>query len=470
MTLIFIWLEKSIHFIYVILIIVFCTICNSLFASLCAGRIDEILTQPKKEKVVIVDPYSSGFNLAEGFYEKGYEVIHVKTMAEVSPIFGNPRTSRPEMFSKFIDVGERSKADVAEEIKNLNPKIIIAGMESGVSYADELAAKIGTSYSNGIHLSEARRNKYLMGETIREKSIDAVRQTLASSSQQALKWIEDSSLSYPVFVKPVKAGGTFGVRKCFNSQDVEKAFNEVVGKKDLYNNITDDRLLVQEFLEGPEYAVNIVGRDGKYVVTDIWQYTKIYIPGHGDIYDVDRMIKYEGETQSILINYAMKVLDALEIKNGPSHMEIKMVPNRGPVLVEVGARAAGAGMPKYSQIVLPPETNQLALTIESATDPEKFLERAARQEGYKLNSSVYIVALNSQKEGQKLNRNLADEKIRTLLSFKEITLNYGDGANVSRTIDEETKIGQVVLSNSNLEQLENDYKQIRKWENEIFFR
>ena len=34
-----------------------------------------------------------------------------------------------------------------------------------------------------------------------------------------------------------------------------------------------------------------------------------------------------------IMNYSINVLNALKVKYGPSHLEIKMVPNRGPILI-----------------------------------------------------------------------------------------------------------------------------------------
>lgn len=42
-----------------------------------------------------------------------------------------------------------------------------------------------------------------------------------------------------------------------------------------------------------------------------------------------------------LKQYADQILNALDIRHGPSHMEIKYDPDIGPCLVEVGARCHG---------------------------------------------------------------------------------------------------------------------------------
>ena len=55
----------------------------------------------------------------------------------------------------------------------------MAGAETGVALADELSEHLQLR-SNGTAQSEARRNKYLMGEAVRDAGIRAAKQLRAS--------------------------------------------------------------------------------------------------------------------------------------------------------------------------------------------------------------------------------------------------------------------------------------------------
>src|SRR5262249_27512143 len=70
--------------------------------------------------------------------------------------------------------------------------------------------------------------------------------------------------------------------------------------------------------------------------------------------------------------YAFAVLEALEIKNGPTHQEI-MLTHEGPALVECNARLCGAAMPLLWQSCTGASLS--SLVVEAFTDPKVFLKR-----------------------------------------------------------------------------------------------
>ena len=67
---------------------------------------------------------------------------------------------------------------------------ILPGAETGVLLADQLAEKFGTR-TNPLYLSTARRNKYVMGETIRKAGVRAVKQTIARHWSEAAKFLKE---------------------------------------------------------------------------------------------------------------------------------------------------------------------------------------------------------------------------------------------------------------------------------------
>ena len=56
----------------------------------------------------------------------------------------------------------------------------LTGAETGVELADRLSNRLGLR-SNGEDLSLARRNKYIMGETVRASGVRAVKQQLCTT-------------------------------------------------------------------------------------------------------------------------------------------------------------------------------------------------------------------------------------------------------------------------------------------------
>jgi D-alanine-D-alanine ligase len=88
----------------------------------------------------------------------------------------------------------------------------------------------------------------------------------------------------PCFVKPNKAGSSFGISKVHNSLEllpaIEKAYKE------------DSEILIEEFLDGTEVSVGVIEYKNKVTVLPITE-----IVSHNEFFDYDA--KYLGKSQEI---------------------------------------------------------------------------------------------------------------------------------------------------------------------------
>lgn len=97
-----------------------------------------------------------------------------------------------------------------------------------------------------------------------------------------------------------------------------------------------------------------VSRDGEHKLVAVWQYEKRSVNDANFVYFGMRLVPPEKPEVRVLLEYADLVLNALDIKHGPSHMEVmlKSVTRTDPAtdvdtveflpcLVEVGSRCHG---------------------------------------------------------------------------------------------------------------------------------
>lgn len=248
-----------------------------------------------------------------------------------------------------------------------NVLAVIPGAETGVELADELSARLNLR-TNGTEGSIARRNKYFMGEKVRKAGVRAVQQARCTTIAEVKEFI--SKLEDPqnkCVVKPVQSAGSDDVFLCDGVDEAITAFERIYGTKNGLG-LDNDCVLVQEFLQGKEYVVDKVSRDGVHKLVGIWQYEKRKVNGANFVYFGMRLKPADTELAQVMVKYADEVLDALGIMQGPSHMEVmvntiqegdKVVYK--PCLVEVGARCQGGegtwlGMAKecvgYTQVGL----------------------------------------------------------------------------------------------------------------------
>ena len=148
-------------------------------------------------------------------------------------------------------------------------------------------------------------------------------------------------------VKPVQSAGSDDVFLCSNEEEALTAFGRISGTMNGIG-LLNTCVLVQEYLKGKEYVIDKVSRDGVHKLVGIWEYEKRSVNGSNFVYFGMRLMDPSSEKMQIMVRYADQVLDALDIKHGPSHMEVMLdnwgtveAPEYVPCLVEVGARCQG---------------------------------------------------------------------------------------------------------------------------------
>jgi biotin carboxylase len=291
-----------------------------------------------------VDPFSTGASLAAYIYSLGYKVIAIYSanMEQLSTMKNLIPQNLILEFDKIITFDDGVEGiSAALRRSEYNLIAVLAGAETGVPLADELSSYLGLR-TNGVDLSLARRNKYHMGETIRKAGVRAVKQLQASTWGEIAVFLKEwNPEPFVVVVKPLESAGSEDVTLCRSVTDVQDAFGHIMGKVNGLG-LLNEAVLVQEYLSGQEYVVDMVSRDGEHKAVALWQCDKRPVNGASFVLYGQKMLSLSEESEedggifNELISYQKTVLDALGIKNGPSHAKIKWCDDE-PVLIEVGA-------------------------------------------------------------------------------------------------------------------------------------
>merc|ERR1719336_2291634 len=108
---------------------------------------------------------------------------------------------------------------------------------------------------------------------------------------------------------------------CKTEEEVVKAIQTVVGKRN-FLNLENDGALIQEYLDGEEYVVDATSVRGKHKVACCWAIDRGCHQGQFNVMFGARLMDCHKEPiAKTIIDYALRVLDALEIRTGASHME-----------------------------------------------------------------------------------------------------------------------------------------------------
>ncbi|WP_441249419.1 ATP-grasp domain-containing protein [Kitasatospora sp. McL0602] len=400
--------------------------------------------------VVVVDPVSTGAQLAPEFARRGWGAVAAFSPGEVPPALR--RAFRPEDYLAVVDTG--AVDDPVAELAIHQPSLVIPGSEWGVSAADHLAERLGLP-GNGTRLSPSRRDKYAMVEALRAAGVDAAASTVSDDIEKLLAWA-DAGGHWPLVVKPLASAGSDSVAICADESEARAAFDRIHLRTDQMGGF-NERVLAQELLVGDQYFVNTVSRDGRHHVHEIWREQRASVDG-AVVYDHQDLLPPVGETQRALAAYVVRVLDALGIAHGPAHAEV-MHTLRGPVLIEVGARLEGSVTSRGPAAAT--GHSQVSLTVDAYTDPGGF----ARLPGtdYELRRSLRVVCLIAPHGGH-----IAAAPLKALRALPSYLCGSVDalqaGAEVRRTVDLFSSPGHLYLLGADAGQIERDYRRVREIE------
>ncbi|MFD4830662.1 ATP-grasp domain-containing protein [Streptomyces uncialis] len=388
-----------------------------------------------RSTVVMVDVYAPTLRLARAFQEAGHPVVRVQSTPEVPPVYrGSFDTADfTDSIVHHGDLDATLKAVSAHE-----PVAVITGGELGVELADQLSETLRVA-TNGTRRSAARRDKYIQIETTAAAGLPSTRQHLATSSQNAADW--HHARGGRVVVKPVRSAGNDGVTFSAHPGQTAAAYEKIMAATNIFS-FPNEGVVVQEHLEGTEYVVNTVSCQGRHRATDVWRYMKISANGVADRISAAVSTHPANADRARLIEYAFEVLDALEVRHGPAHLEIMLTAD-GPRLVEAGIRLCGADAAYFAQLA--GGESQIERTVDAYLHPERFL--TALSDVPRVEHHVAMAYLTSPVTGT-LNSYPLLPQIKALDSFHNVHIAVAEGRRLPLTVDDTTEPMMIGLAHS----------------------
>lgn len=407
--------------------------------------------------IVIVDAYAAARSLVLEFLKQGCSVVRVQSTREVPYVYRTAPHVPDDFIASLVHDGDL--AATAEAVAAYAPVAVIAGGEVGVELADLLAERLGLP-GNGTALSAARRDKHLMVETVRAAGLRAARQLRATDADELAAWHRE--LGGRVVLKPPRSAGSQGVSFCDTPEESVAAFLALATADDVFSQ-PNNGAVAQEYLPGTEYMVNTVSHDGRHHLCDVWRTARVSANGVVDLCDALLLTDARERVVEPLREYAFQVLDALDIRYGPAHVEVRMTPG-GPCLVEVGARIAGGGIPAGATLGI--GASQLEWTVDAYLRPERFHARAGTP--YEVRRYCAIAGMVSPVEGV-LGEYRGIKDIELLESFHALVTPVRPGQEIRRTVDDLTYPVVVTLLHDLEEVVQRDLNTIRHLDGTGFY-
>jgi biotin carboxylase len=174
------------------------------------------------------------------------------------------------------------------------------------------------------------RHKAEMRRTLAAAGLDDTPARLVEGAGQVGRFGEE--FGYPFVLKPVDGRGSLGIAIVRAEHDIKKAIENYGAHASMH------RMLAEAFLEGEEYSIEAFSEKGAHRVVCVTQKFKDPVTcietGHCIPAPIDEAVRER------LARFVISALDAIGLKDGPSHTEV-IDTTRGPKMVETHARLAG---------------------------------------------------------------------------------------------------------------------------------
>ncbi|MET2833108.1 ATP-grasp domain-containing protein [Mesorhizobium shangrilense] len=246
------------------------------------------------------------------------------------------------------------------ECSQLQATYDIAGITGFADFDESVYATVGKLCGHfdlpGPNPASIERccDKFIQRQLLAEAGVPIPAYRLAANATD----VESSAaeIGLPVVLKPVIGSGSSGVRLCRNIDELTEHTTYLLGGKHIWRSTP--RILVEEFAQGPFYSVEIMGNEVIGVVA-----ADFSSPPHFVFRETTSPAPLTDDEHKRIVDVSLTCLGALGLAWGPTNIELRWT-KRGPVVIEVNPRLAGA---------LEPQLVQLAYGIDLVTEHIKLV-------------------------------------------------------------------------------------------------
>ena len=204
--------------------------------------------------------------------------------------------------------------------------IVTAATDKPLIMMARVAEKYGFPFFS-VETAQWSTDKFQMKKRFLEGSIPCAKGRLVRCVE------ETADMVYPVIVKPRDNSGSRGVKLCRTKEELEQSMTEALEYSKL------DSVLVEEFIEGPEYSIEGLHYDGKSEVIQFTEKTTTEFPYNVELAHKQPANLTENQKNDIR-ELVSKIASCMHFENCPSHTELK-INERGIFVIETSPRLGG---------------------------------------------------------------------------------------------------------------------------------
>ena len=316
--------------------------------------------------------------------------------------------------------------------------IVTAATDKPLVMMARIAEKYGFPFYS-VETAEWSTDKFQMKQRFKEGDVLCAKGRLVKSVSE----VED--FEYPVIIKPRDNSGSRGVKLCRSKEELDESMSEALEVSKL------DTVLVEEFIDGPEYSIESLHHDGKSEVIQFTEKKTTEFPYNVELGHIQPANISEENKQKIREIIA-KIGKALKFVNCPSHTELK-INERGIYVIETSPRLGG----DYITSTLTPlstgvnlEDELLKISLGEIINPAP---NAVQYSG---------VRFFDFEEGSVIKHVPNSEFVKTWPHVVDFSFNLKEGEKVNRITSSLNRYGHLTLTAGNRDAIEEAFDKYEK--------
>lgn len=316
--------------------------------------------------------------------------------------------------------------------------IVTAATDKPLVMMARVAEKYGFPFYS-VETAQWSTDKFQMKQHFLEGGVPCAKGRLVKSVSE----VED--FEYPVIVKPRDNSGSRGVKLCRNKEELEASMSEALEVSKL------DTVLVEEFIEGPEYSIESLHYEGKSEVIQFTEKKTTEFPYNVELGHIQPANISDDKKEKIR-EIIVKIGKALNFVNCPSHTELK-INERGIFVIETSPRLGG----DYITSTLTPlstgvnlEDELLKISLGESINPQP---KAVQYSG---------VRFFAFEEGSVIKHTPNEDFVKSWPHVVDFSFNLKEGEKVNRITSSLNRYGHLILTAGNRESIEDAFGKYEK--------
>lgn len=255
--------------------------------------------------------------------------------------FINERTTFPDVHQMiFTDINDYDNIiTTIEKLKKSGKNI--KGIFSFIDPFVYVAARLSEKFCSHSHIVSTKaiyrmENKILTRNVLKELPI-SLNYLIYKPTESLSSFLEKTKeMNFPLIVKSPKSTGSKDVLLVKNKDQL------ILSIQSLLKKLPNEEILLEEYIDGPQYLAEILVQDGKVhiiaiIEQEITLFERFIVTGYSLLGQVDKRL------YNSLFNAVNSVIQAFNMKNGACHLELRRIKDIWK-LIEINPRISGGAM------------------------------------------------------------------------------------------------------------------------------